>query len=480
MPSGSTTAPNGPTPARSGSPKASTGRRPSCGPIGSPGPTAAGRGSAARTWSSTSCTSARSLPRARSRASSRGCATSASWASRPSRSCRSASSRARETGDTTACSPTRRRTATAARGASIGWSTPAMPRAWRSTSTSSTTTSAPRGTTWASSADTSTTVTRPRGAPRSTTTATAATRCATTCWTTSGCGWRSSTSTASAWTPCTPSSTWARGTSSGRSRRWPRNAAARRGWPAIVIGESDLNDPRLLYPHDRGGHGLDAQWADDFHHAAHAFLTGERAGLLRRLRRAGATGQGARDAVRLRVGLQPVPRPQARGAARGPLRRPLRGLPPEPRPGGQPRAGRPAQCAARFPGEAAALGRLAPALALPAAVVHGRGVRRGGPVPLLLLVRRPGAGRGGARGPEEGVRRLLLAGRGPRPPGRGDLRLGQAELVVARGDAPGGPPPALSRPADGAPRVAGPARLRAPIGAAALPGGRGSVRAGIE
>ena len=55
-------------------------------------------------------------------------------------------------------------------------------------------------------------------------------------------------------------------------------SAARRGWPAIVVGESDLNDPRLLYPHDRGGDGLDAQWADDFHHAAHAFLTGERAG----------------------------------------------------------------------------------------------------------------------------------------------------------------------------------------------------------
>ena len=28
----------------------------------------------------------------------------------------------------------------------------------------------------------------------------------------------------------------------------PRTSAARRGWPAIVIAESDLNDPRLLYP----------------------------------------------------------------------------------------------------------------------------------------------------------------------------------------------------------------------------------------
>jgi maltooligosyltrehalose trehalohydrolase len=52
----------------------------------------------------------------------------------------------------------------------------------------------------------------------------------------------------------------------------------RRGWPAPVIAESDLNDPRLLYAPERGGYGLDAQWSDDFHHAAHAFLTDERLG----------------------------------------------------------------------------------------------------------------------------------------------------------------------------------------------------------
>jgi maltooligosyltrehalose trehalohydrolase len=50
----------------------------------------------------------------------------------------------------------------------------------------------------------------------------------------------------------------------------------RRGWPAHLVAESDLNDPRVLLAPDRGGYGLDAQWADDFHHAAHAFLTGER------------------------------------------------------------------------------------------------------------------------------------------------------------------------------------------------------------
>jgi len=57
-----------------------------------------------------------------------------------------------------------------------------------------------------------------------------------------------------------------------------RQYAGRAGRPLVVIPESDLNDPRLLWPAERGGFGLDAQWSDDFHHALHAWLTGERAG----------------------------------------------------------------------------------------------------------------------------------------------------------------------------------------------------------
>jgi maltooligosyltrehalose trehalohydrolase len=45
-----------------------------------------------------------------------------------------------------------------------------------------------------------------------------------------------------------------------------------------VIAESDLNDPRLLRAVDLGGYAMDAQWSDDFHHAVHVALTGERAG----------------------------------------------------------------------------------------------------------------------------------------------------------------------------------------------------------
>jgi len=48
--------------------------------------------------------------------------------------------------------------------------------------------------------------------------------------------------------------------------------------PLFLIAESDLNDPRLLWPRERGGFALDAQWSDDFHHALHCVLTGEKTG----------------------------------------------------------------------------------------------------------------------------------------------------------------------------------------------------------
>ncbi|HEV2296174.1 MAG TPA: malto-oligosyltrehalose trehalohydrolase [Tepidisphaeraceae bacterium] len=54
--------------------------------------------------------------------------------------------------------------------------------------------------------------------------------------------------------------------------------AREQGREIVIIGESDLNDPRIIRPRERGGHGLDAQWSDDFHHAVHACLTGERRG----------------------------------------------------------------------------------------------------------------------------------------------------------------------------------------------------------
>ena len=54
--------------------------------------------------------------------------------------------------------------------------------------------------------------------------------------------------------------------------------AARLGRRAWLVGESDLNDPRVIQPTAAGGLGLDAQWSDDFHHAQHVLATGNRRG----------------------------------------------------------------------------------------------------------------------------------------------------------------------------------------------------------
>ena len=45
-----------------------------------------------------------------------------------------------------------------------------------------------------------------------------------------------------------------------------------------LIAESDLNDVRVIREKDLGGHGMDAQWSDDFHHALHTVITGEQTG----------------------------------------------------------------------------------------------------------------------------------------------------------------------------------------------------------
>jgi maltooligosyltrehalose trehalohydrolase len=55
-------------------------------------------------------------------------------------------------------------------------------------------------------------------------------------------------------------------------------AAAALGRRAHVIAENNRNDVRILLPPERGGYGLDAEWNDDFHHAVHAYMTGDRQG----------------------------------------------------------------------------------------------------------------------------------------------------------------------------------------------------------
>ncbi|HEX6454752.1 MAG TPA: malto-oligosyltrehalose trehalohydrolase [Trebonia sp.] len=54
--------------------------------------------------------------------------------------------------------------------------------------------------------------------------------------------------------------------------------SAATGRSLVLIAESDQNDPRLISGRAMGGYGLDGQWCDDFHHAVHTAVTGERQG----------------------------------------------------------------------------------------------------------------------------------------------------------------------------------------------------------
>lgn len=54
--------------------------------------------------------------------------------------------------------------------------------------------------------------------------------------------------------------------------------AAETGRRPLLIAESEDNDPRITRPLSQNGLGLDAVTSDDFHHAVHAVLTGERDG----------------------------------------------------------------------------------------------------------------------------------------------------------------------------------------------------------
>jgi maltooligosyltrehalose trehalohydrolase len=54
--------------------------------------------------------------------------------------------------------------------------------------------------------------------------------------------------------------------------------SAEAGRKVYLIAESDLNDVRTIRDREQGGHGIDAQWCDDFHHCVHTLLTGERKG----------------------------------------------------------------------------------------------------------------------------------------------------------------------------------------------------------
>lgn len=93
--------------------------------------------------------------------------------------------------------------------------------------------------------------------------------------------------------------------------------AARTGLGKVLIAESDLNDPRVVRPIAMGGHGMDAQWSDDFHHSLHVQLTEESQGYYADFQGMGKLAKALRQAFvhdgthsrarRRRHGDKPVP-----------------------------------------------------------------------------------------------------------------------------------------------------------------------------
>ena len=175
------------------------------------------------------------------------------------------------------------------------------------------------------------------GAPGSTSTTSSATPSASGSARAPRAGCATSTSTGCGWTRSTRSSTRAPSTS------WPRSPAACTPPDpgALVIAESGLNDPKVMRVPELGGHGCDAAWADDFHHALRVLLTGDTGGwyaefdslaLLAKAFKRPHVHDGTYSEFRKRRFGAPADRRAARA-----LRRLLR----RPRPGRKPRARRP-------------------------------------------------------------------------------------------------------------------------------------------
>ncbi len=221
--------------------------------------------------------------------------------------------------------------------------------------------------------------------------------------------------------------------------------AAQVSRPLFLIAESDLNDPRFVRGREAGGYGLDAAWADEWHHALHATLTGDTSGyysdfgplrLLAKALRQAWVYDGIYSPHRQRMHGRP---PSGLGG------RPVRGLHAEPRPGRQPGRGR-AQRRADERRPAADRGGPAAHRAVRADALPGRGVGRRHAVPVLHRPRRSRARRAGQRGTAAGVRRLRLgSGRRARSPGSGHVRALQAGLGRAARRPPRRPAGLVSR-----------------------------------
>ena len=121
------------------------------------------------------------------------------------------------------------------------------------------------------------------------------------------------------WTRCTRSTTPARATS------WPggRPERVHRRRPSAADRRERPERPPHRRARGGGGCGFDAQWADDFHHALHALLTGDRA------RATTATSTSAEDGAPAEARRAPVSTTAAtRRTAAARTARPARRSPP--------------------------------------------------------------------------------------------------------------------------------------------------------
>ncbi len=200
--------------------------------------------------------------------------------------------------------------------------------------------------------------------------------------------------------------------------------AAAAGRSIVLVAESDLNNPRLITAREAGGFGLDAQWNDDFHHAVHALVTGERqgyysdfgslAGVAKTLTRA-YFHDGTWSAFRGRTHGRPVDTRQT------PAYRFVVFDQDHDQVGNRAVGDRLTATLAGHPNRHGLLrDRVRPAAhrALHADAVHGRGVGRRHAVAVLHRPHRSRAGGGGQRRPPIRVRSSRLGtGRRPRPAG---------------------------------------------------------------
>ena len=221
--------------------------------------------------------------------------------------------------------------------------------------------------------------------------------------------------------------------------------AAETGRPITMIAESDLNNPRLLYPRDVNGYGLEGQWSDDFHHAVHVNISGETAGYYSDFNSLGALAKVLRDGFFHDGSYSsfrgPAPRTAHQHRAGAPGR--AGGLQPEPRPDRQPRHRRQAVPVAVL--RAAGPGRCPHAdVPVHPHALYGGGVRCHHALAVLHLPPGARAGQGDGGRPHQGVRAHGVGSRRrARSAGPGNLPAFKTELGRGRGGPPCPPPGAL-------------------------------------